>query len=246
MNAVGIIPARYHSTRLPGKPLLRDTGKYLVQHVWERAAQARSLDRLIIATDDEGICRAAAEFGAEARMTSAEHRTGTDRIAEVAADLPHDVVVNIQGDEAEIEPDAIDTAVGALDRAPGAVMATLASRTTDRSRAADRNVVKVVLDTDGGALYFSRAPIPHHRDADGEPVFLLHVGLYAYRRKFLLEFAGMPQTPLEQTEKLEQLRALENGRVIQVAETDYEALGIDTPADYQAFVQRYREKGQAP
>ncbi|MFW6157910.1 MAG: 3-deoxy-manno-octulosonate cytidylyltransferase [Planctomycetota bacterium] len=246
MNAVGIIPARYHSTRLPGKPLLRDTGKYLVQHVWERAAQARSLDRLVIATDDEGICRAADEFGAEARMTSAEHETGTDRIAEVAADLAHDVVVNIQGDEAEIEPDAIDTAVRALEEAPDAAMATLACPTTDPRRAADPNVVKVVLDTEGRALYFSRAPIPHHRDAAGEPVFLLHVGLYAYRRAFLLEFARMPQTPLEQAEKLEQLRALENGHGIQVAETDYEALGIDTPADYQAFVTRHRQKGPTP
>jgi 3-deoxy-manno-octulosonate cytidylyltransferase (CMP-KDO synthetase) len=241
MAAAGIIPARYHSTRLPGKPLLKETGKYLIQHVWERAVRATTLDLVLIATDDDGIRRAAEEFGADARITAHSHRTGTDRIAEVAAALDHDIVVNIQGDEAEIEPDAIDRAVTALTDAPDADLATLAHPTQDPAAAADPNVVKVVLDTAGRALYFSRAPIPHPRDG-GHPTWLLHTGLYAYRRTFLLEFAGLPQTPLEHTEKLEQLRALEHGRRIQVVVTDYAGAGIDTPDDYHAFVRRTRAR----
>lgn len=238
MNAVGIIPARYHSTRLPGKPLLKETGKYLIQHVWERARQAASLTRVIIATDSEDIARAAAQFGAEAQMTSATHQTGTDRIAEVAAGLDANIVVNIQGDEAEIEPGAIDAAVAALRDAPDAVMSTLAHRTTDARRAAESSVVKVVVGVDGRALYFSRSPIPCFRDAEAEPSFLLHIGLYAYRKEFLLSYTQMDQTPLENCEKLEQLRAIENGYIVRVVETAYDALGIDTPQDYQAFLQR--------
>jgi len=197
---------------------------------------------VIIATDDEGIFRGAREFGAEVRMTAATHQTGTDRIAEVAAELDCDIVVNIQGDEAEIEPGAIDTAVDALARSPEAVMSTLACRSSDPERAADPNAVKVVVAPDGRALYFSRAPVPYPRDREAPTEYLLHVGLYAYRREFLLQYAHMPQTPLEILEKLEQLRAIENGYVIQVAETDYEALGIDTPADYEAFVVRERRR----
>ncbi len=240
MKAIGIIPARYQSTRLPGKPLLRETGKYLIQHVWERASRAASLDAVVIATDDERILHAAEEFGADARMTAASHQTGTDRIAEVAAGIDCDIVVNIQGDEPEIEPAAIDLAVRTLREAPEAAMSTLAHRTTDAARAADPNVVKVVVARDGRALYFSRAPVPHPRDGHAGASYLLHVGLYAYTKDFLLDYTQMPQTPLEDAEKLEQLRAVENGYVIQVAETEYEALGVDTPADYDAFVERYR------
>ncbi len=203
--------------------------------------RAASLDALIIATDDERIRRAALEFGAEVRMTDPSHPTGTDRVAEVAASLDADIIVNIQGDEPEIEPCAIDVAVAALTDAPDAVMSTLVSRTADAERAADPAVVKVVCATDGRALYFSRAAIPFRRDG-GAAAWLLHVGLYAYRREFLLKFAQMPQTPLEKIEKLEQLRALENGYTIRVVETEYEALGVDTPADYEAFVKRYRTK----
>jgi len=240
VKAIGIIPARYQSTRLPGKPLLRETGKYLIQHVWERASRAPSLDAVIIATDDERIMQAAGEFGADARMTATSHQTGTDRIAEVAAGIDCDIVVNIQGDEPEIEPDAIDLAVSTLQDAPDAVMSTLAHKTNDAARAADPNVVKVVVARDGRALYFSRVPVPHPRDGHADASYLLHVGLYAYTKDFLLDYTKMPQTPLEKTEKLEQLRAVENGYVIQVAETGYEALGIDTPADYEAFVERCR------
>jgi len=254
MRAAGIIPARYQSTRLPGKPLLRETGKYLVQHVWEQASRAASLGTVIIATDDERILRAARDFGADARMTAPSHRTGTDRAAEVAAALDCEIIVNIQGDEPEIEPGAIDAAVEALEAAPEAVISTLAARSSDPERARDPNAVKVVTGRDGRALYFSRAPIPcpalrnatrstSPRDpASAEPSYLLHVGLYAYRREFLLKYPRLTKSPLEQIEKLEQLRALENGYVIQVAETEYRALGIDTPDDYRAFVAR--EKGQ--
>ncbi len=240
MKAIGIIPARYQSTRLPAKPLLRETGKYLIQHVWEQACRAASLDAVIIATDDERILQAAGEFGADARMTAASHQTGTDRIAEIAAGLDCDIVVNIQGDEPEIEPAAINLAVSALQETPDAVMSTLAHRTSDPARAADPNVVKVVVGRDGRALYFSRAPIPCARDEGAGESYLLHVGLYAYTKDFLLGYSKMPQTPLEEMEKLEQLRAIENGHIIQVAETSYEALGIDTPADYEAFVERCR------
>jgi len=241
MKAAGIIPARFQSTRLPGKPLLKDTGKYLIQHVWERAARAASLGQVIIATDDERIVRAAREFGADVQMTDPSHPTGTDRIAEVARRLSCDIVVNIQGDEPEIEPAAIDAAVRALDEDPGAVMSTLAEETPDAERAADPNVVKVVCDARGRALYFSRSLVPCFRDRDARPAYLLHVGLYAYRRDFLLRFAGMPQTPLEKAEKLEQLRAIENGFAIQVVPTAHRALGIDTRADYDQFVKRCRQ-----
>jgi 3-deoxy-manno-octulosonate cytidylyltransferase (CMP-KDO synthetase) len=241
-KAIGIIPARYESTRLPGKPLLRETGKYLIQHVWEQASRAASLDAVVIATHDERHAQAAAAFGADTRMTAASHQTGTDRIAEVAAGIDCEIVVNIQGDEPEIESDAIDLAVRTLRETPDAVMSTLVCRTNDAARAADPNVVKAVTARDGRALRFSRTPIPCPREEDAGPSYLLHVGLYAYTRDFLLGYTTMPQTPLEKAEKLEQLRAVENGYRIQVAETKYEALGIDTPADYEAFVARYQAR----
>jgi len=176
MSTVGIIPARYQSVRLPGKPLLKTTGKFLIEHVWESALKAQSLDQLIIATDHPDILRAAELFGAEVCMTSKHHQTGTDRIAEAVSKLRCDIVVNIQGDEAEAHP------------------------TTDRAVAANPNVVKVVCGCRGQALYFSREPIPHPRDANPDAVWLLHIGLYAYRRDFLLSYARMTQTPLEKLE----------------------------------------------
>ena len=177
-------------------------------------------------------------------MTESSHQSGTDRVAEVAAGLDCEIVVNIQGDEAEIEPDAIDAVVNALERAPDAVMSTLAHRTSDRQRAADPNVVKVVTDRHDRALYFSRAPIPYLSSNNAKPSFLLPVGLYAYRREFLLEYARMSQTPLERAEKLEQLRAVENGYIIKVAETRHPAFSIDTLAEYEAFVARYSGEDQ--
>ncbi len=228
VGTVAIIPARYASTRLPGKPLLRETGKPLIQHVYERAARAFS--RVIVATDDDRILDAVRAFGGEAAMTSPRHPNGTCRIAEVAAKLKCSRVVNVQGDEPEIDLAHLRLVAKLLDDAP---MATLAVRFTDSADAGKPDRVKVVLDKNDFALYFSRSRIPHSGDA------LLHLGLYAYTRKFLLEFVKLPAGRLEQAEKLEQLRALENGVRIKVGVVVGASIGgIDTPEDYRAFVER--------
>jgi len=227
----------------------------MIQHVFERASRARSLSRLLIATDDERIFEEARRFGAAVRMTSPDHPSGTDRVAEAASTEPHPVVVNIQGDEPLIDPGAIDTAVlallddpecpmaplidpGAIDTAvlallddPECPMATLKKRIERASEAANPNVVKVVTDQRGRAIYFSRAPIPFHRS--GNPIHFKHIGLYVYRRDFLLRYPKLPIGPLERAESLEQLRALENGYPIRVAETGYDSMGVDTPEDLQ-------------
>jgi len=239
------IPARYQATRLPGKPLLRETGKFLIQHVYERASLASCVDDVVVATDDERIRAAVASFGGCAIMTSPHHRSGTDRIAEAVRPLDADIVVNVQGDEPEIEPDAIDLAVSLLESHPDADLSTLAAPVHDPARLRDPNLVKVVLDARGYALYFSRAPIPASKSYPALPpgdahVYLGHIGLYAFRRPFLLKFASLPPSPLETHESLEQLRALEHGHKIAVAITAHQALGIDTPDDYRAFVQRWR------
>jgi len=246
MNAVCIIPARYASTRFPGKPLARETGKYLIQHVYERAAEASCFARVIVATDDRRIAEAVEGFGGDVCMTRADHPSGTDRIAEVAAGLEADIVVNLQGDEPQIRPELLEGLVGLLSRRPDADMATLAARFADADEVLNPNVVKVAVGRDGRALYFSRSAIPFDREAHlaGRGLlpgnYLKHIGLYAYRRDFLLRFPLMPQTPLERLESLEQLRALENGHTILVAEVDYDARGIDTPEDYARFVRHYR------
>ncbi len=242
MKAVCIIPARYGSTRFPGKPLARETGKFLIQHVYERAAEAACFAQVIVATDDQRIFDAVQSFGGTARMTSPDHPSGTDRVAEVAAHLEAEAIVNLQGDEPDIRPRLLEHLVDLLAGNPGAEMATLAARFTDADEVADPNVVKVVVGRDGRALYFSRSVIPFDRTAhlQGGPVtagnYLKHIGLYAYRREFLLRFPSLPQTPLEKLESLEQLRALEHGHTILVAEVDYQSRGIDTPEDYAAFV----------
>ncbi|MFP4107316.1 MAG: 3-deoxy-manno-octulosonate cytidylyltransferase [Phycisphaerae bacterium] len=240
MKRIAIIPARYGSTRLPGKPLLDETGKPLIRHVVEQVRQADRLDDIVVATDDERIVSAVEGFGGKAVMTSTECRTGTDRLAEAARKLDltaDDVVVNVQGDEPDIPPSCIDRLINLLetDTAP---MATLATRLLPNS-AADPNRVKVVFDRNGLALYFSRAKIPHDRDATGEVDYYLHLGIYAYRVGFLEEFAAMENTPAESAEKLEQLRALENGYRIAVAPVSYDGNGIDTREDYAAFVERF-------
>ena len=240
-----VIPARFHSTRLPGKTLLRETGKYLVQHVYERASLAACIDDVVVATDDERVVAAVESFGGKAVMTSADHRSGTDRVAEAARKLDADVVVNVQGDEPEIEPEAIDLAVRILERHPEAAMSTLASPADDWERLADPNLVKVVLDTRGYALYFSRAPIPASKSFPGQPpgdahVYLAHIGLYAFRRSFLFRYASLDRSPLEMHEGLEQLRALEHGHRIAVGVCGYHALGVDTAEDYREFVARWR------
>ena len=200
----------------------------MIQHVYERALEARKVHKILIATDDERIREAAAGFGAEVCMTRADHLSGTDRVAEAAAAEDHDIIVNIQGDEPLIDPAAIDLAVEALGDAS---MSTLKKRIEEPSEITNPNVVKVVAGLDNNAIYFSRSPIPYNRG--GEVVYFKHIGLYVYQRAFLLGYSGMPVGPLEKAERLEQLRALENGHKIRVMETQYESLGVDTPEDLE-------------
>jgi 3-deoxy-manno-octulosonate cytidylyltransferase (CMP-KDO synthetase) len=240
MKTIAIIPARYASSRLPGKPLLDRTGKPLIQHVVDATRQAASLDEVVVATDDRRIVDAVEGFGGQAVMTSASCRTGTDRLAQAAESLelaPHDVVVNVQGDEPDIPPACIDQLTLLLGE-KHTEMATLATPLPPE-RADDPNRVKVVCDVNGRAMYFSRSRIPHDRDASGAVSPLLHLGVYAYSCGFLKTYASLPSTPAEQAEKLEQLRALEHGYSIAVAVVDYDGSGIDTPADYEEFVQRH-------
>jgi 3-deoxy-manno-octulosonate cytidylyltransferase (CMP-KDO synthetase) len=204
----------------------------MLQHVYERASQARYLSSTIIATDDERIFQVARSFGARVRMTRPDHPSGTDRVAEVASAENCDIVVNIQGDEPLIDPAAIDAAILPMAHDSEIQMATLKKRIEDPREVDDPNVVKVVTDLAGDAIYFSRHAIPYGRDASDRPVFK-HIGLYLYRRDFLLAYPALPVGPLEQAERLEQLRALENGHKIRVVETDYESLGVDTPEDLE-------------
>lgn len=244
MGVAAVIPARLGSTRLPAKPLLRETGKFLIQHVVERVRQAGRVSRVIVATDSEQIVDACRQFGAEAMLTRPDHASGTDRIAEVAARLTEETIVNVQGDEPEMPPGHVDRLVAALERAD-TPMATLAAPLAE-AEADNPNRVKVVLRADGRALYFSRARIPFNRDGGPLPAglgYLLHLGLYAYRREFLLRYPTLAPSPLEQAEKLEQLRALHHGYEIAVAVVDGHCAGIDTPEDYAAFVARQRAVG---
>jgi 3-deoxy-manno-octulosonate cytidylyltransferase (CMP-KDO synthetase) len=230
---VVVIPARYGSTRLPGKPLVSLAGKPMIQHVYERAGMAERADRVIVATDDERILKAVETFGGEARMTRPDHRTGTERVAEVAAHVEGDVFVNVQGDEPLLDPGAIDVAVNALLEEPAASIATVATPIKTPADIMDPNIVKTVLDFDGNALYFSRAPIPWVRDTAGKVLarHLKHLGLYAFQRDALLEYPTLPQGDLERVEQLEQLRWLENGWKIRVAEVEHDAVSVDVPED---------------
>ena len=237
-EVVIIIPARYGSTRFPGKPLAPLWGKPIIQHVWERASKSRLCRRVIIATDDERIAAAARGFGAEVVMTRADHPSGTDRVAEVAATLTADLIVNVQGDEPLVDPAAIDAAVEPLAADPTIPMGTLAAPCEDVADLANPNVVKVVMDRAGFALYFSRLPIPFVRTGTGTgygsepvPVKYRHIGLYVYRREFLLGLAKLVPTPLEQAEKLEQLRVLEHGHRIRVVVVAEASPGVDTVED---------------
>ncbi|MHC5023003.1 MAG: 3-deoxy-manno-octulosonate cytidylyltransferase [Planctomycetota bacterium] len=242
-NVVAIIPARYESTRFPGKALADRTGRTLIQHVHERVVQSRLIEQVIVATDDERIAAAVASFGGDVVMTRSDHPNGTCRIAEAAAALDARVIVNVQGDEPEIEPDLIDLAIRALEDRPDCPVATLASPFAADEDPADPNIVKGVTDRDGAALYFSRALIPHPRVAGGAGAApLKHVGMYVYRRAFLLAYPDLSPTPLEQTERLEQLRVLEHGHKIAVAVGDARWHGIDTPAQYDEFVQRVQRQ----
>lgn len=245
MTATVVIPARYASTRFPAKILACATGRPLVQHVVDQARKCRSVRDVVVATDDRRIAEALAPFGTTTVMTSPSHPSGTDRIAEVARTLNDDVVVNVQGDEPEIEPEIIDGLVTLLREHPGADMATAATPFPAGADVTNPNLVKVALGLDGRALYFSRSVVPHWRDAaaagttgEGRPTYYLHLGIYAYRREFLLRYAAWAPTPLEQTEKLEQLRVLEHGGQIRVLTVRRATHGIDTPEQYQEFVQR--------
>ncbi len=233
MKAIGVIPARYGSTRFPGKPLADILGKPMIQHVWERASQAKTLEKMIIATDDERILRKAKEFGAEAVLTSSSLSSGTERVAETVRDLDADIVANIQGDEPLIKPRAIDEAIKSLIDDPEIPMATLAYKMTEKEEIEDPNVVKVVFDKDNFALYFSRSPIPYSKlkTQNSKLKTYKHLGLYVYRKEFLLKLAKMEPSPLERMEGLEQLRVLENGYRIKVVETEYDSIGVDTPED---------------
>jgi 3-deoxy-manno-octulosonate cytidylyltransferase (CMP-KDO synthetase) len=245
MPAVIVIPARHASTRLPGKPLLKETGKYLVQHVYERACLSKRARAVVVATDDPRIVAAVEGFGGRVVLTRKDHPSGTDRVAEVARQVEGDVIVNLQGDEPLIDPSALDLVIWLLERDPEAGMATLATPIHSAEQFHNPNCVKVVCDEAGRALYFSRSPVPFVRD--GRPDFaarparfLQHVGLYAYRRAFLLSFASTPPAALERAEKLEQLRALATGARIRVGLIEQPALGVDTYDDYQRFVAAYR------
>ncbi|MEX2672141.1 MAG: 3-deoxy-manno-octulosonate cytidylyltransferase [Phycisphaeraceae bacterium] len=242
MSVVAVIPARYASTRLPGKPLLDRTGRPLVVHVADAAARATLIDRVLIATDDERIAKAAADYGYESVMTRADHPNGTSRIAEVAQALPAEVdrIVNVQGDEPMIDPALIDALVARLSDSE-APMATVASPFAADEDPADRNIVKVVLDQRGRAMYFSRSLIPHDRDGTGTAQPLKHIGLYGYRRSFLPSYLALEPTPAEQAEQLEQLRALEHGFAIAVITERVEHHGIDTPEQYEAFVAHWQQ-----
>lgn len=230
-RVLGVIPARYASSRFPGKALATLAGKSILQHVWEKASQARYLSEVIIATDDDRILQTARSFGAQVRLTRSDHPSGTDRAAEVASSHAARLVVNVQGDEPLIDPAAIDAAVLSLLHDEDAPMATLKKLIEDPDEITNPNVVKVVTGIDGNAIYFSRCPIPYLRQEKAH--YYKHIGLYVYRRDFLLGYSALPVGPLEKSECLEQLRALENGYRIRVAETDYESLGVDTPEDLE-------------
>jgi 3-deoxy-manno-octulosonate cytidylyltransferase (CMP-KDO synthetase) len=252
MRVYGIIPARLQSSRLPRKLLLADTGKPLLQYTWEQSCRAKSLHGVIVATDSDEIARAVRGFGGRVEMTG-EHPSGTDRVAEVVRRSCRDaqIIVNIQGDEPEIDPTHIDLLVKTLSDRPGIEMSTLATPITSRRELDDHSCNKVVCADDGRALYFSRSTIPYVRDSVWDELlqtnspWLLHLGLYAYRAEFLLKLAKLPPSRLERLEKLEQLRVLEMGANIQVAVVEQRSVGIDTPEDYARFVERMRSRSAA-
>ena len=240
MTATVIIPARFGSTRFAAKILASDTGKPLVQHVVEQARKCKCVRQVIVATDDQRIVEALRPYETQTVITAASHQSGTDRIAEVARLLKDEIVVNVQGDEPEIEPETIDALIERLQTSSDD-MATAATPFPSGENIQNPNMVKVVISPDGHAVYFSRLPIPYFREpiATGSQTYYLHLGIYAYRRDFLLQFASWQPTPLEKAEKLEQLRALEHGRTIYVLKVSRAVNGIDTPEQYEAFVKRY-------
>jgi 3-deoxy-manno-octulosonate cytidylyltransferase (CMP-KDO synthetase) len=238
MKAIGVIPARFASTRFPGKVLALIAGKPMIQHVWEQAKKCRELSDLLIACDNDEVLKAAQSFGAKAVMTSPDHPSGSDRIAEAVGKLSVDIVVNIQGDEPFIESKVIDALVAALKNDAKASVATVIKEIKDDADIRNPNVVKVVIDQNNYALYFSRSPIPYNRNAE-RPAglkYFKHLGLYAYRKEFLMSYKDWPKSMLETAEQLEQLRILEAGHKIKTIETDLESLAVDTPEDLEKIV----------
>lgn len=245
MRVLCVIPARYASTRLPGKPLRDIAGKPMICRVYERAVQAEKIEKALVATDDQRIYDAVKNRGGDAMMTSRDHPTGTDRLAEVAAAYEDmDVIINVQGDEPLIEPALIDELAGLFEDAPELMMATVMTELKDEEEARNPNNVKVITDKKGYALYFSRSLIPYPRNSGKAPVFK-HIGIYAYRREFLLRYAKLSPTPLEQAESLEQLRVLENGYRIKVLKTDCRFVGVDTEEDLALVNQIYSEEAHS-
>jgi 3-deoxy-manno-octulosonate cytidylyltransferase (CMP-KDO synthetase) len=233
-DVVIVIPARYGSTRLPGKPLVSLAGKSMIERVYERAKLSKLAHRVIVATDDDRIVQAVQSFDGEALMTRSSHRTGTERVAEVATHVNEgEIFVNVQGDEPLLDPEAIDTAIKALLEEPAASISTVATLIKTPAEIMDPNVVKTILDFDDNALYFSRAPIPWVRDSASkiQVRHLKHLGVYAFQRDALLEYPTLPQGTLEKIEQLEQLRWLENGWKIRVAEVQHDAISVDVPED---------------
>ena len=249
---VAVIPARYGSTRFPGKSLVLIKGRPMIQWVYERTQRSRLISRVVVATDDERIMRVVTAFGGDVVMTSSSHQTGTDRIAEVVRKLDCDIVVNVQGDEPLIQPAMIDQAIQPLVDDASIPMGTLCNKIERRDEAFDANVVKVVFDKNNFALYFSRAPIPWDRDHwSGKgtlaempltETMYKHIGLYVYRREFLLTYSALPQTVHEAVEKLEQLRALDNGHKIKVVVTPFESFGVDIPDDLGKILKHLDEE----
>ncbi len=250
MNVVGVIPARYASTRLPAKPLVDLLGQPMVQRVVERARKARSISRVVVATDDERIASAVKAFGGEAVMTSPDIRSGSDRVAAVAAQIPGDIFVNIQGDEPLIAPEMIDEAVAVVREHADVTMGTLIRPLEDPADVLNPSIVKVAVAANGDALYFSRSAIPHVRDESDQRRWLTsglmykHIGIYVFRRDFLRTFAALPEGRLEKLEKLEQLRVLEAGHRIRTAVTRYDSVPIDTPEDVERVTRLLKQRQQ--
>ena len=242
MKILCVIPARYASTRLPGKPLADIAGKPMICRVYDRAVQAKCLSEVVVATDDQRVLQAVEAHGGRAMMTAKDHPTGTDRLAEVAAAYPDiDLIINVQGDEPLIEPSIIEALAAAFDSDADLKMATVMTEITDEAEQMNPNNVKVVTDRNGYALYFSRSLLPYPRYRKGVPVYK-HIGIYAYKREFLLHYAKMAPTPLEETEALEQLRALENGYRIKVIRTAHRFVGVDTAEDLAMVNKIYRQQ----
>jgi 3-deoxy-manno-octulosonate cytidylyltransferase (CMP-KDO synthetase) len=243
MKAVIVIPARYGATRFPGKSLARIHGRPMIQWVWEAAQRSRFAEQTIIATDDNRIADVAAKFGADVIMTNKSHRSGTDRMAEVADKVPAQLYVNVQGDEPLLSRDAVDDLIRAMMENPRTPIGTLAHRIEKKDEWLSPDVVKVVCNRRNEALYFSRSPLPFQRKFDPNARLLRHVGIYAFRPRALATFVSLKPSALEVAESLEQLRALENGLVIQVTETKYRCLGVDTPADLKRVEAALRRAG---